>query len=53
MIQQGYDIRVIDANTSADITAQVLTHLILELDTHKLDSLPKPRVPLNARGPTQ
>jgi polyhydroxyalkanoate synthesis repressor PhaR len=42
LIQQGYDIRVIDAKTSADITAQVLTHIILELDTPKLDSLPVP-----------
>jgi len=42
LIQQGYDIRVLDARTSADITAQVLTQLILELDTTKLDSLPVP-----------
>src|SRR5438067_10272909 len=42
LIQQGYDIRVVDARTSADITAQVLTQLILELDTPKLDSLPVP-----------
>src|SRR5215467_7575771 len=42
LIQQGYDIHVIDAKTSADITAQVLTQIILELDTPKLDSLPVP-----------
>src|SRR5215470_20248185 len=42
LIQQGYDLRVIDAKTSADITAQVLTQIILELDTSKLDSLPVP-----------
>src|SRR2546423_4954102 len=42
LIQQGYDIRVIDAKTSADITGQVLTQIILELDTPKLDSLPVP-----------
>jgi polyhydroxyalkanoate synthesis repressor PhaR len=42
MVQQGYDIVVIDARTSADITAQVLTQIILELDTPKLDSLPIP-----------
>lgn len=42
MIQQGYDLRVIDAKTSADITAQLLTQIILELDTPKLDSLPVP-----------
>src|SRR3954469_4042640 len=42
MIQDGFDIRVIDAKTSDDITGQVLTQLILELDTPKLDSLPVP-----------
>jgi polyhydroxyalkanoate synthesis repressor PhaR len=42
LIQQGYDIRVIDAKTSTDITAQVLTQIILELDSTKLDSLPVP-----------
>lgn len=42
LIQQGYDLRVVDAKTSADITAQVLTQIILELDTAKLDSLPIP-----------
>jgi polyhydroxyalkanoate synthesis repressor PhaR len=42
LIQQGYDVRVIDAKTSADITAQLLTQIILELDTPKLDSLPVP-----------
>src|SRR5215468_5897198 len=42
MVQQGYDLHVVDARTSADITAQVLTQLILELDTPKLDSLPVP-----------
>jgi polyhydroxyalkanoate synthesis repressor PhaR len=42
LIQQGYDISVVDAKTSTDITAQVLTQLILELDTSKIDSLPVP-----------
>jgi polyhydroxyalkanoate synthesis repressor PhaR len=42
LIQQGYDLRVVDAKTSADITAQVLTQIILELETPKLDSLPVP-----------
>jgi polyhydroxyalkanoate synthesis repressor PhaR len=42
LVQRGYDIRVVDAKTSADITAQVLTQIILELDTPKLDSLPVP-----------
>ncbi len=42
LIQQGYDLQVVDARTSADITAQVLTQIILELDTEKVDSLPVP-----------
>jgi polyhydroxyalkanoate synthesis repressor PhaR len=42
LIQQGYDIRVVDAKTGTDITAQLLTQIILELDTAKLDSLPVP-----------
>ncbi len=42
LIQQGYDISVLDARTSTDITAQVLTQIILELDTSKIDSLPVP-----------
>lgn len=42
LIQQGYDIEVVDAKTNKDITAQVLTQIILELDTPKLDSLPVP-----------
>jgi polyhydroxyalkanoate synthesis repressor PhaR len=42
LIEQGYDVRVVDARTSADITAQVLTQIILELDTPKVDSLPVP-----------
>lgn len=41
-IQQGCDIRVVDARSNADITAQVLTQIILELDTPKLDALPVP-----------
>src|SRR5215471_15827316 len=42
LIQQGYDLRAIDARTGADITGQLLTQIILELDTTKLDSLPVP-----------
>ena len=42
LIQQGYDISVVDSKSSTDITAQVLTQLILELDTSKVDSLPVP-----------
>jgi polyhydroxyalkanoate synthesis repressor PhaR len=42
LIQQGYDLHVVDARSKADITAQVLTQIILELDTPKIDSLPVP-----------
>jgi polyhydroxyalkanoate synthesis repressor PhaR len=42
LVQQGYDLLVTDAKTGADITAQVLTQIILELETPKLDSLPVP-----------
>src|SRR6476646_790769 len=42
LIQQGYDLKVVDAQSSADITGQVLTQIILELDSSKIDSLPVP-----------
>jgi polyhydroxyalkanoate synthesis repressor PhaR len=42
LIQQGHDLHVVDARTGADITGQVLTQIILELDTSKIDSLPVP-----------
>lgn len=42
LIQQGYDLRAVDTKTGNDITAQLLTQIILELDTPKLDSLPVP-----------
>lgn len=42
LIQQGYDIVVTDAKTGEDITAQLLTQIILELDTAKLESFPVP-----------
>lgn len=42
LVQQGYDITVIDAKTGDDITAQLLTQIILELDKGKLDSFPVP-----------
>ncbi len=42
LIQQDYDLRVVDGQTGQDITAQVLTQIILELDTPKLDALPVP-----------
>ena len=40
LIREGFDVRVIDSKTSADITAQVLTQIILELDGEKLDLFP-------------
>jgi len=46
MVQQGHDLRIIDARSREDITAQVLTQIILELDSSKLSSFP---VPLLAR----
>lgn len=42
LIQDGYDITVTDAKTGDDITAQLLTQIILELETAKLDSFPVP-----------
>jgi polyhydroxyalkanoate synthesis repressor PhaR len=42
LVQQGYDIVVTDAKTGEDITAQVLTQIILELETTKLNSFPVP-----------
>ena len=39
-IRDGYDIRVTDSKTGADITAQVLTQIVLELETSKIDSFP-------------
>jgi polyhydroxyalkanoate synthesis repressor PhaR len=42
LVQRGNDIRVIDAKTQEDITAQVLTQIILELETSKLDTFPVP-----------
>lgn len=40
LISEGYDIKVTDSKSGADITAQVLTQIILELDTPKIDSFP-------------
>jgi polyhydroxyalkanoate synthesis repressor PhaR len=42
LVQEGFDLRVTDAKTSTDITAQVLTQIILELETPKLSSFPVP-----------
>jgi polyhydroxyalkanoate synthesis repressor PhaR len=40
LIRDGYDIQVTDSRTGADITAQVLTQIILELETPKINSFP-------------
>jgi polyhydroxyalkanoate synthesis repressor PhaR len=40
LVGEGFDIKVTDSKTGADITAQVLTQIILELETPKLASFP-------------
>jgi polyhydroxyalkanoate synthesis repressor PhaR len=40
LIRDGYDVKVTDSKSGADITAQVLTQIILELETPKIDSFP-------------
>ena len=40
LVRDGYDIKVTDSKTGADITAQVLTQIILELETPKIDTFP-------------
>jgi len=40
LIRDGYDIKVTDSKSGADLTAQVLTQIILELETPKIDSFP-------------
>jgi polyhydroxyalkanoate synthesis repressor PhaR len=40
LIREGYDIRVTDNQTSADITAKMLTQIILDLDAPKLELFP-------------
>ncbi|HEX9047473.1 MAG TPA: polyhydroxyalkanoate synthesis regulator DNA-binding domain-containing protein [Verrucomicrobiae bacterium] len=42
LIQAGHDLKATDAKTGDDITAQLLTQIILELETAKLDSFPVP-----------
>jgi len=53
LIRDGYDLRVTDSKTSVDITAQVLTQIILELETQKLDSFPVPLLVRLIRGNDQ
>ena len=40
LIRAGHDIKVTDSKTGADITAQVLTQMILELETKKIENFP-------------
>jgi polyhydroxyalkanoate synthesis repressor PhaR len=40
LIRDGHDVLVTDSKTGADITAQVLTQIILELETGKIDAFP-------------
>src|SRR5690349_9860232 len=42
LIRQGQDVRVTDSATGTDITAKVLTQIILELDAPKLDLFSAP-----------
>lgn len=42
LVKAGHQVRVIDNQTSADITAKVLAQIILDLDTPKLDLFPAP-----------
>ena len=41
-VKAGTDLKVTEAATSADITAQVLTQILLEFETPKLEFLPVP-----------
>jgi polyhydroxyalkanoate synthesis repressor PhaR len=40
LIKQGHDLHITDAENGADITAQVLTRMILEMETSKVDLMP-------------
>ena len=40
LIREGCNVRVVDSQTSADITGKVLTQIILELDAPKLEIFP-------------
>ena len=42
LVRDGYDVTVTDSKSGDDITAQVLTQIILELETPKLGSFPVP-----------
>src|SRR5690348_16655539 len=40
LVRDGYDIKVEDSKSGADITSQVLTQIILEFETPKLEAFP-------------
>lgn len=42
LVQEGYDVRVVDSKTGTDITPKILTQIILDLDSVKLDLFPAP-----------
>jgi len=42
LIRDGREVRVVDSRTEADITGKILTQIILELDTPKLEIFPVP-----------
>lgn len=42
LIRDGHNVRIVDSESSADITGRVLTQIILELDTPKLEFFPVP-----------
>src|SRR4051812_28138424 len=42
LIRDGYDVQVTDSRSGQDITGRVLTQIIVELDSPKLDVFPVP-----------
>jgi polyhydroxyalkanoate synthesis repressor PhaR len=42
LIRDGHEVRVTDSKTGADITGKILTQIILDLDSPKLDIFPAP-----------
>jgi polyhydroxyalkanoate synthesis repressor PhaR len=42
LIREGYDVQVTDSRSGQDITGKILTQIIVELDSPKLDVFPVP-----------
>jgi polyhydroxyalkanoate synthesis repressor PhaR len=42
LIREGHDVRITDSSSGADITGRILTQIILELDSPKLELFPVP-----------